>query len=96
MATLAEKILAGAVLAVCAVMLLRLVLSSGRRARFDARLRYLAWSLRHKAYRLWRWPSARREAARAAEEAIRRAREGGQWDGNVYRPKSFKRPKKPH
>jgi hypothetical protein len=35
----------------------------------------------------------RREAARAAEEAIKRARErGGEWDGNVYKPKSFRKP----
>jgi hypothetical protein len=35
----------------------------------------------------------RREAARVAEEAIKRARErGGEWDGNVYKPKSFRKP----
>jgi len=40
---------------------------------------------------LFTWNASRRRARRAAEEAIRRAREGGEWDGNVYRPKSFNR-----
>ena len=47
-----------------------------------------------------------RAAALEAERVIRRAREtalrepgdrpAGEWDGNVYRPKSFDKPKKPH
>jgi hypothetical protein len=56
--------------------------------------------------------AARQDAARTAEEAIRKAqrtasrRAGrpsgdkpepeGEWDGNVFRPKSFKPPQKPH
>ena len=50
---------------------------------------------------------SRRIQALEAERVIRRARESalhderdkrtdGEWDGNVYRPKSFEKPKKPH
>jgi hypothetical protein len=41
---------------------------------------------------LYRWRASRKTAERVAEEAIRRARENGTWEGNVYKPKSFKRP----
>ena len=34
----------------------------------------------------------RREAMRVADEAIKRARDRGEWDGNVYKPKSFRKP----
>jgi hypothetical protein len=81
--------MAAVALAVCVVMLVRLAVGARWRARGDAALqrawravRGMALSVRH-----------RREAARAAEEAIKRARErGGEWDGNVYKPKSFRKP----
>ncbi len=84
-----ERVFAAVVFAVCLALLLRLTLGARRRARLDAALRR-AWqavrgaviSLRH-----------RREAGRVAEEAIRRARDKrGEWDGNVYKPKSFRKP----
>jgi hypothetical protein len=84
-----ERVFAAVVFAVCVVLLLRMMLGARRRARLDATLRR-AWqavrgavvSLRH-----------RREAARVADEAIKRAREKrGEWDGNVYKPKSFRKP----
>ena len=90
-----EKIFAGIVLAVCGVLMLRLLLGERRRYRFDAALRRFVVAARVKALRLWHWRSAHRQARRDAEEAIRRAREG-EWDGNVYKPKSFKRPRKLH
>jgi len=35
----------------------------------------------------------RREAARVADEAIERARKHrGEWEGNVYKPESFRKP----
>ncbi|AKJ31544.1 hypothetical protein [Caldimonas brevitalea] len=92
-----EKLLAWGVLAVCVVLLVRLMLGAARRARFDAAVRSGADAGR-RWLRSLRRPGERRrsraEAERIAEEAIRRAR--GEWDGNVYRPKSFKRPRKPH
>lgn len=90
-----EKIFAGIVLAVCGVLMLRLLLGERRRYRFDAALRRFVVAVRVKALHLWHWRSAHRQARRDAEEAIRRAREG-EWDGNVYKPKSFKRPRKLH
>ncbi|MEO5698078.1 MAG: hypothetical protein ABIQ60_13205, partial [Burkholderiaceae bacterium] len=47
---------------------------------------------------LWHWRGSRRRKERAkaiAKEAIRRAGERderGEWDGNVYKPKSFQKP----
>ncbi len=117
--TVFEILLAALVLIACLVLLVRLMLPPARRAQLDAfgRRRWAglragslsAWqglsSLRHRSS-----PKARQDAARTAEEVIRRAREGrrppgkgngaakpdGEWDGNVYRPKSFKPPRKPH
>ena len=88
-----EKVLAGAVLAVCVVMLLRLCLGLRARHRFDEGLRTVA--------RLPLMAVHRVRAARGAAEAIRRAkRTDGHWQGNVYTPKSFnpssKRPRTPH
>lgn len=56
--------------------------------------------------------ASRQDAVRTAEEAIRKAQRTasrradgppgnkaepeGEWDGNVFRPKSFKPPQKPH
>lgn len=91
-----EKSFAGIVLAICIVMLLRMVIGERWRHRIDGTALRLWYAVRHRALALWRWWPSRRKAARAAEEAIRRARGDGHWDGNVYRPKSFKRPRKPH
>lgn len=84
-----EKVLAGAVLAVCVVMLFRLCLGLRARMRFDHTVR--------TAVRLPMLAVHRVRAARGAAEAIRRAKSTeGDWQGNVYTPKSFKRPRKPH
>ncbi|GAP34482.1 hypothetical protein [Piscinibacter sakaiensis] len=99
-----EAITAGVVLALCLFGLLRLLIGRSRRARLDAALRRGAAGLRWRAWRLWHARRLRREADEAAQAAIRRAsgaREGrdgrdGRWDGNVYAPKSFRKPRKPH
>ena len=90
-----ERVLAAIVMAICAVMLLRLVLGERRRARFDAWLRRHWLRLRHTGHNLWRWRENRRQAEQArkvADELIKRARDRGEWDGNVYTPKSFRKP----
>lgn len=95
-----ERIFAAIVLVACALLLLRLVIGERRRYRFDAAarrawfmLRRFALALQRKLLSLWHWRSSRREAAKVAEEAIRRARSAeGSWDGNVYKPKSFRKP----
>jgi hypothetical protein len=93
-----EKLFAAAGLAVCLVLLLRLLLKPAQRQRFDAAM-HRAWArCRQLVRRRPRPAMSQQDAARVAEEAIRRAREGrdGQWEGNVFRPRSFRRPKKPH
>ena len=103
MTSVIEKLLAGATLVVCVVLLLRLVLPAAQRQRFDGAARSATYGARRAArkaraavvepYRAWR---LKRSAHRMADEAIRRARDGGngEWTGNVYRPKSFQRPPK--
>lgn len=62
-------------------------------------------TVRRVVQRVRHRPMSKKEAARLAQDAIERARRkqrrdagqaDGQWDGNVYRPKSFKGPRKPH
>lgn len=91
-----ETLLTGIALAVCVALMVRLCLGARRQQRFDATVQRAMQGCRNTALRLYRWRSSRREAASLAEEAISRAREGVQREGNVYRPQSFKRPRKPH
>jgi len=86
-----EKILAVLVVAICVALLLRLAIGERRRGRVDAALRRWGIAARARARALWHWRATRRQAEREAEAAIRRAR-GGEWDGNVYKPDSFKKP----
>ncbi len=91
-----EKVFAATALAACVVLMVRLLVSPQRRYRFDMAVRLGAYRARLWAMKLFRWRTSRKEAERLAEEAIRRARAEGTWDGNVYKPKTFKRPRKPH
>ncbi|MDP9044551.1 MAG: hypothetical protein M3O01_07060 [Pseudomonadota bacterium] len=90
-----ERVLAAIVIAFCVLMLLRLALGARRRKRFDAFFRRLGLRLRHVGYSWWRWRETQRQsvaARKVADELIRRARDRGEWDGNVYTPKSFRKP----
>lgn len=97
-----ERVFAAIALTVCAVLLVRLVIGERRRWRFDAFVRRMAQAARRIGQRLhrfglsvWHWRDARRanqRAREAADEAIKRARDRGEWDGNVYTPKSFRKP----
>lgn len=92
-----ERILAAAVLAICALLLLRLLIGARRRQRVDAALGRATWRLRRLPLALRQWRASRRaaaHAARMADEAIARARGRGGWDGNVYTPKSFGKPRR--
>ena len=84
-----ERVFAAIALAVCAVPLwIPYILMAGGMTLLGVR-RFGLW--------VWHWRDARRatESARqAADEAIKRARDRGEWDGNVYTPKSFRKP--PH
>ncbi|MDN3922483.1 hypothetical protein [Roseateles violae] len=96
-----EKFLAALVLLICIALALRMALPAAQQRRLDERLRRLGRGLQSGWQRARRWRTRRasaaehRAAAAEAEAAIRRARAGskmvdGEWDGNVYRPKSFK------
>ena len=89
------KIFAAVVLAVCALLLVRLVIGERRRYRLDAALRTVGHAARRvarSAQMAWHWRGARRASKKAAVEAIRRARDGVTREGNVYKPKSFRKP----
>lgn len=83
-----EKVFAAVGLIICLVLMARLLAGPRRRVKFDTWARDAWESVRH----LHRRRASRKTAERVAEEAIRRARENGTWEGNVYKPKSFKRP----
>ena len=85
-----EKIVPALIVVACLVALGRLVLGERRRLRLDRAVSRWARAARSRIEGLFTWNADRRRARRAADEAIRRARDGGEWDGNVYRPKSFK------
>lgn len=99
----AEQGLAAVTLAACVVLGVRLCLNPSRRQHLDRALRGGVDTLRRHLGRLWRWPAARRQARAEAEAVIRRARGGatpraaedGAWSGNVYTPKSFRKPRRP-
>lgn len=91
-----EKVFAGIALAVCAVLLLRMVLPERQRGRLDAAWQRVVQGSRRLARRVWFWRTHRQMAAREAEDVIRRAQRKVRRDGNVIRPDAFKGPRKPH
>ena len=90
-----KQVFAAIVLALCLVLLLRLVLGERRRAAFDARARRAGLWLQMRAHGLrhaFKGLRGRGAAAREAEELIERARRGEpevDRDGNVLRPRHF-------
>lgn len=109
--TSAEKAIAAVTLIACAVMLVRLCLGAARRQRFDQAVLAFGQMLRQRALRLWQGRALRRVAQTETKAAIERARTGqrlgprtgqtnagedeGEWSGNVYTPKSFRKPRRP-
>jgi hypothetical protein len=90
-----EKILAGVTLAICVVLLVRLALPFKQRRWLNARWAGFVAALQRMVVTPWRNWRLRNSSQRMADEVIRRARSGGgEWTGNVYRPKSFQRPPK--
>jgi hypothetical protein len=93
-------------LAICVALAVHMVLPYRWRARVDGRFAALAAWMQGRIDRAIGWRRRQRQQRAAALEAdrvIRRARESaqkarpdGEWDGNVYRPKHFDKPKKPH
>lgn len=101
---LIEKAFAAIVLLACLLFLVRMLIGPRRRAGLDAWLRDWQPPWRRNLRAAWRRSAAARaqsraqsQAHRAADDVIERARRsaaGGEWEGNVYRPKSFKRKKR--
>jgi len=95
-----ERFFAFLVVLICVALLVRLLLKPHRRAELDARVVRGWWRTWHgaRAWTLWvwHWRSRRRAAARAADDAIRRARLAAQDGDKVIRPDRFQRPRKPH
>lgn len=90
--SLIEKTIALSIAAACLVMLVRLMIGSRRRDRLDHAVvgrwrRYSTWVVK-----TWRWRVSKKKAAKEAQAVINRARTRGDWDGNVFRPKSFQKP----
>lgn len=94
---LVEKIFAGVIVFACVALLMRQFIGAPRRYRLDASMRRIGRGVRAFAVGIYRGPAIRQRARREAEDAIRRARgDDGEWQGNVYRPKSFRKSRKLH
>lgn len=94
-----EQVLAGLVLAVCVLLLLRLTLNAPRRYRIDSALRRGWLWCGRQIKRPGQHRARKRAAAAQAEELIRRVRREVERDGNVIRPRQFRgsrEPRKPH
>ena len=101
--SLIPKLFAGLLVAVCVLLLLRMLISERRRRRLDEALRIAAERLQrfHRSVRR-RWRAftmhraSHRYALREAEAAIRRARQTAagrsqpERDGNVDKPDSLR------
>lgn len=95
MATVIEKIFAAGIVVACVVLLLRVLLGPRRRGRIHAGARRVATVLQERFGRFVGLPSARARAEREARHAIERARaRAADREGNVIRPKAFKRKKR--
>jgi hypothetical protein len=85
------------VVAVCVVLLVRLLLPAHLRMQFDRRVRALPAALRQRWHRLRHGRRRRVDAEKLARDAIERARKTPvERDGNVIKPDAFKGPRKPH
>ncbi|MFG6455250.1 hypothetical protein [Roseateles sp. BYS96W] len=101
-----NTVLAAAGLATCIALAVHMALPYRLRSRVDAVVARLGAWARTKIDSAVGWRRRQRQtraAALEAERVIRRARDSaqqgrveGEWDGNVYRPKSFEKPRKPH
>ncbi len=91
-----EKIFAAGIVLGCFVLLARLLLGPGRRTRLDASIRRAARVLQGRFGRFVGLPSAQARAEREARHAIARAkaRAAADHEGNVIRPRAFKRKKR--
>ena len=91
-----ESLFAILIVTACGVMLVRLGVGERRRYRLDAFMRAAWRTTVERSASLWHWRRSRTLAKQGAEDALRRARQGVDRDGNVIRPDAFRSPRKPH
>lgn len=103
-----HTLLAATGLVVCIALAIHMALPYRAQARVDAGVARLGAWMRAQMDLATGWRRRQRQtraAALEAERVIRRARASaqqgdgrtdGEWDGNVYRPKTFEKPRKPH
>ena len=104
-----STVLAAIGLITCIALAVHVVLPLRARSRVDNAVRGVVGWFQSQFSRLTGWRRHHLQSRAASQEAdrvIRRARDAslrdqgnrpdGEWDGNVYRPKSFEKPKKPH
>jgi len=86
------------VVAVCVLMLVRLMLPAKRRARLDQGLRELPKTVKRRWRAMRHGRRHRANAEKLARDAIERARKNPvEREGNVIKPDAFnKGPRKPH
>ena len=91
-----EKIFAAGIVLGCLILLGRLLLGPRRRTLLHASMRRAGKHLQDRFGRFVGLPSAQARAEREARNAIARARARAAADheGNVIRPKAFKRKKR--
>jgi hypothetical protein len=86
-----EKIPAVLIFLACLVMLVRMLLRPAQRDRLDAAARRAVAALKDLA----NWRQQRRQRQTAQQEALaaieRAQRRQADWDGNVARPRQFRR-----
>lgn len=100
---LVAKVFAALGLLTCLVLALHMCLGRRQQLRLEAAWTR-AWNwLFTRGLQRFNARERRRAAHEAALDAIERAKRSsdggakdGQWDGNVYRPKQFEKPRKPH
>jgi hypothetical protein len=98
------KIFASLGLLLCLALALHMCLSRRQQLRLEAWWVKISTWVVTRTLRSFNARERRRAAHEAALEAISRARRGsqegsgveGKWEGNVYRPKQFEEPRKPH
>lgn len=90
-----SQFFAAFVLLICVALAVHMALSPALQGRVDASLQRLLWQLRQRWQGRSDTKQAEEIAATTAKAAIERARARpeGQWEGNVYRPRRFGKPR---
>ncbi len=90
-----SQFIAAFALLICVALAVHMVMPPALQRRVDAGLQRLLWQLRQRWQGRSNAKQAEEIAAATAKAAIERARARpeGQWEGNVYRPRRFGKPR---